>query len=202
MHFFHYGKFFLMFLVKFPMFHVEHRVKMRFLVLLLTTICLFGCNKPNPNPELADAIYLDLADQAKDAKSACESEKKKLEGFKKELDEIKPGEGIKYAQKRYFESEARVQRLDQQAKFLDIKAESRLRYTKVEYMKAFQAGKPWPSPEEVEAYKKYKEVSVVPKGWDTKERVSTYDKEFGVKPAAEHASEKPKKEGKSEASEH
>jgi len=190
-----------MFFVKFPMFHVEHRVKMRFLVLLLTTICLFGCNRPNPHPELADEIYSDLTNQTKSAKGDLESEKKKLVDFKKELDTIAPGAGIKYAQKRYFESEARVQKLEQEAKYLETRANSRLRYTKVEYMKAFQAGKPWPSPEEIESYKKYKETSKVPRGWDTKERVSSYNKKFGIKPPIEKAPEKPKKDEKSEAKE-
>lgn len=187
-----------MFYAKIPMFHVEHRVTMRILVLLLITIGLFGCSKPNPNPELSDEIYQDLQSQAGDVKKEAESEKKKLEGFKKDVEKSVPQTGeVKHAQKRYFESEMRVQKLEQLAKYFELKAEDRKRYTKAEYLKAFKAGKPWPTEEELEAYKQYKLSSKVAAGWDTRKRVEAYEKESGTgsKPAkgGEHGEKGEKK---------
>ena len=157
---------------------------------------LLGCNKPNPHPELADEIYLDLNTRAQDAAKEVDSEKKKFEGFKKELEEVKPQTGeIKYAQKRYFESELKIQKLEQTKKYFELKAASRKKYTFLEYQKAFHAGKPWPTEEEIESYRKYKEVSNVPPGWDTKKRVSSYEKANGITSSASKSPEKPKKEG-------
>lgn len=162
------------------MFHVEQRVCMRILCLILTIAVLFGCNKPNPNPELADPIYSDLQNRAQDSQKELDSEKKKLDGFKKELDAVKPQTGeIKYAQKRYFESEAKVQRLEQEVKYYELKAQSRKRFAKQEYMKAFIAGKTWPVPDEAEAYKVHRELSSIPTSWDSRKRVKSYEETAG-----------------------
>ena len=169
---------------------------MRILALFFIMTSLLGCNKPNPHPETLDEIYLDLNTRAQDAAKEADAEKKKFEGFKKELDAVIPQTGeIKYAQKRYFESEAKVKKLEQLQKFYELKAASRKRFTFIEYQKAFQAGKPWPTAEEIESYRKYKEVSHIPGGWDTKKRVATYEKEHGIVSAASKGPEKPKKEG-------
>jgi hypothetical protein len=169
------------------MFHVEHRVTMRIFVLLLITIGLFGCNKPNPNPELSDDIYQDLQSQGAEVKKEAESEKKKLEGFKKDVEKAVPQTGeIKHAQKRYFESEMRVQKLEQLAKYYELKAEERKRYTKTEYLKAFKAGKPWPTEDEILAYKQYKISSQVSPGWDSRKRVEAYGKASGAGAGASH----------------
>lgn len=176
MHFFHYGKVFLKFYEKFPMFHVEHRVCMYYLTLFIVLFGLSACNKPNPNPELADPIYLDLQQQAQNAKKDLEAELKKLEGLKKDLDAAIPQTGaIKYAQKHYFESEARVSRLQQEFKYFELKAASRKIHGNKEYTKAFKEGKSWPDSEEVEAYKVQKEISNINPSWQTKKRVEAYD---------------------------
>jgi hypothetical protein len=182
-----------MFYAKIPMFHVEHWVTMRILAILFITISLFGCNKPNPNPELADEIYQDLTAQASEVKRETESEKKKLEGFKKDVEKAVPQTGeIKYAQKRYFESEMRIQKLEQLAKYYELKAAERVRYTRLEYLKAFKDGKPWPTEEELAAYRQYKLSSHIDGGWDSRKRVKAYEKDRGI------ASEGSKGAGKSE----
>jgi hypothetical protein len=199
LYFLRYGKFFLMFFPKNPMFHVEHRIFMLKTLLLIALACLVGCTKPNPHPELADDIYLDLQAQAGSAKKEAEEEKKKLEGFKKDLDAVIPQTGaIKYAQKRFFESEAKSQRLEQAAKYFELKVQSRLTYTKTEYMKAFRAGKPWPTPEEIASYKKYKELASRPLSWDSRKRVQSYEKENGITPSG-HAGEKGEKKAETKS---
>lgn len=195
-----------MFYANIPMFHVEHRVIMRIFVLLLITIGLFGCNKPNPNPELSDEIYQDLQSQGAEVKKEAEGEKKKLEGYKKDVEKAVPQSGeIKHAQKRFFESEMRVQKLEQLAKYYELKAEERKRYTKTEYLKAFKAGKPWPTEGELAAYKQYKTSSQVPPGWDSRKRVEAYGKGRGGGEKAAHGGEhgeKGEKKPESEPKEH
>jgi hypothetical protein len=145
---------------------------------LVTTL---ACNKPNPNPEMGDEIYLDLKSQAESAKKDAESEQKKLEGLKKDVETSVPQTGtIKYAQKHYFDAEARVQKLEQVAKYFELKSDSRLKYTKSEYLKAFKAGKAWPTPEELESYKVYKALAKKDPSWDSRKRVQAYEKENGI----------------------
>ncbi|MGE5086962.1 MAG: hypothetical protein ACM3MG_11720, partial [Bacillota bacterium] len=57
------------------------RIITAFAILFLIT----ACNKPDPNPELKDPIYADLQTQLGAATQALEAEKKKLEGFEKDL---------------------------------------------------------------------------------------------------------------------
>jgi len=183
-----------MFYAKIPMFHVEHRVTMRILTILFITIGLFGCNKPNPNPELADEIYQDLTSQAGEVKKEAENEKKKLEGFKKDIEKAVPQTGeIKHAQKRYFESELKVQKLEQLAKYFELKAADRMRYTKAEYLKAFKAGKSWPTEEELAAYRQYKLSARVDGGWDSRRRVKAYEKDRGIASEGPNGVEKVRK---------
>jgi hypothetical protein len=187
------------------MFHVEHQENMLKIAFLFITICLFGCTKPNPNPELADDIYLDLKSQSENVKKEVETEKKKLEGFKKDLETAVPQTGaIKYAQKRFFESEAKVQKLEQLAKYFELKTESRLKYTKSEYLKAFRAGKVWPTPEEIESYKKYKELAANTSGWDSRKRIKAYEKENGTVSDGKtgEKAEKGEKKAESKSAEH
>jgi hypothetical protein len=170
-----------MFYVKYPMFYVEHQVGMRILVIFFIMISLVGCNKPNPNPELMDEIYHDLKSQAENTQKQVEAEKKKLEGLRKELDTATPQSGtIKHSQKVYFESEFKIQKLEQLAKYYEFKTESRKKYTNLEYLKSFKAGKPWPTEEELLSYKQYKESMNAEKSWDTKKRVQNYKKINGI----------------------
>lgn len=151
---------------------------MHILVVVFLIGALLGCNKPNPNPELADPIYLDLNSQAQSVQRELEVAKKTFEGHKKELATVTPQSGaIKYAQKRYFESETKIQILEQKKKYLELKALSRKQYSQREYTKAFKDGKAWPTLEEVEAYKTYQQFVENPKGWDTKKRVREYEAE-------------------------
>lgn len=176
---------------------------MRVLAFIFIITCLFGCNKPNPNPELADEIYQDLQTNAADARKDVESEKKKLEGFKKDVEKAVPQTGeIKYAQKRYFESEMRVQKLEQLAKYYELRAETRKRHTKAEYLKAFKEDKPWPTEEEIAAFKQYKLSSVVDAGWDSRKRVKSYEKEHGIISEVSKSHEKGEKKPESAPSGH
>lgn len=154
---------------------------MRGLLFLIIILALSGCNKPNATPELNDEIFSDISNSSASAKKDLESERKKLEGFKMDIDKAIPQTGeIKFAQKRFFESEANVQKLQQLQKYLELKAESRKTHVRTEYLKAFKAGSPWPTVEELESYKIYKQVSKIAPSWDTRKRIEAYEKQSNL----------------------
>lgn len=145
-------------------------------ILIIISTWLLACNKPNPTPELVDPIYIDLQQQAQSAKKELESEIKKNEGYKKEVESAVPQTGaIKYAQKRFFESEARVDKLKQEVKFYELKVDSRKQFARKMYAKAYKNGEIWPNEEEFVAYKTQKALSNIETSWKTKKRVESYE---------------------------
>ncbi|MGZ3796212.1 MAG: hypothetical protein ACXWRE_00610 [Pseudobdellovibrionaceae bacterium] len=160
---------------------------------------LFGCNKPNPNPELTDQIFQDLQSQTQNTQREIDTEKKKLEELKKELNAVTPQTGmLKHLQKKYFESEVKIQKLEQLRKYYEIKSESRRIYTKGEYLKAFQTGKPWPTQEELTSYKQYKESLNYGKSWNSRERVKNYEKQNGISSVSTEISKKQEKKAETQ----
>jgi hypothetical protein len=158
---------------------------------IFIALSLFGCTKPNPNPELADEIYLDLQSRAQSVEKEVETEKKKFEGFKKEMETAVPQTGaIKFAQKRYFESEIKIGKLGQLANYYGLKAESRKQYTKAQYARAFKDRKPWPTEEELASYKQYQESAKAEKSWNSQARVKEYEKKTGAASTAAKIAEK------------
>lgn len=173
------------------------KIGLCFLILLL-----LACEKPNPNPELGDAIYSDLNAQSETAAKNAEAEKKKLEGLKKDLESAKPYTGdLKVAQKRYFESERKVQQYEQEKYYYSLRARSRKQAVRDAYFKNFPNQKTWEPVDETKAYEDYQKLSKTPLAWDANRRIANYTKEtgFGATKKA-GAGEKPKEE-KSEAPE-
>jgi hypothetical protein len=167
---------------------------MRKNLLFLTLILVLGCEKPNPTPELADAIYQDLNSQAESAGKAAEAEKKKLEGLKKELSEAKPQTGdTKVVQKRYFEAERKVQQFLQEQFYYSLRAKTRKSEVRRSYAAAFSEQKPYDNEDETKSFETYKKVSQPPGSWDAKRRIANYTKETGFGAPAGQKIEKPEK---------
>ena len=166
---------------------------MRILSIFIITLLLVACNKPDPNPELKDEIYADLNTQLADVGHELEAEEKQLVEHQKALSEVTPQTGqIKYAQKRVYDSEEKINKLRQEKQWLALRAEERLKYTKKEYLKAFKAGKPWPDPAEFEQYKLEMKMRKAKKEWDVKQRMQ----EAGLSvPGAKKPAGGEKKEG-------
>jgi len=143
------------------------------IILILT--CLFvlaACNKPDPNPENKDPIYSDLNARLAKVSGELNAEIKTLEGHKKEMAEVTPQTGqIKYAQKRIFESQAKITRLEQEKQYLELKAAARLKATRTSYKKAFEKKEPWPDPVEFETYSAEQRLRDAKKTWDVKQRL-------------------------------
>lgn len=142
-----------------------------FFIALLPGILLTGCSKPNPTPEVLDPIYGDLSKREADFAAQIAAEEKLLAEHKEKLLKLTPQTGqIKFAQKRYFESLARIAKLEQMKKYYSLRKETRKSYVRTEYLKAFRENRPWPDPKEYQDYKAQKALEDAPRVWNAKER--------------------------------
>ena len=142
----------------------------------MISLFLVSCNKPDPNPELKDPIYADLNALLGSAKQAVESEKKALEEHTQALKDVIPQTGqIKYAQKRFYESEAKITRLEQEAKYLELKIAARKKLAVKSYQAAFAKEETWPDPQEWNSYQAEKNLRSAKKSWDSKARIEEYN---------------------------
>lgn len=145
---------------------------MRVISLLFISLFLFACNKPLSNPELSDPIYSDLSSMLASTTQAIVAEKATLMGHEKALQEVVPQSGqIKYAEKRVKESKERINRLEQERLYLELKLNNRKRVSQSSYAKAFEKGEPWPNPKEWESYLLEKKFRSAKKDWDVRERM-------------------------------
>lgn len=147
----------------------------RLILFLILSICFLGCNKPNPHPETLDPIFADMQKRLAEYKKAVEEEKKVLIEHEKEVRSAKPQSGqIKYAEKRYYESKHRIEKLEQMANYYEVKIESRLKAVKKEYLKAWSQKKPWPDPQEYKDYLENEAAQTVRPTWNAGERIKKY----------------------------
>lgn len=135
-----------------PMFYVEHQMK--YLFFIAFALFLASCNKKDPNPELSDPIYKDLTEELGIASKALEDEEKNLASLMKEKDQAVPQTGqIKYATKKVYDSQARVDVLRQQKQFFEIKIELRKHEVQQRYAESLkEGGRPWPDQAEIATY--------------------------------------------------
>lgn len=153
------------------MFHVEHMHK-HFILIILTVFLLAGCEKPNPHPEALDPIMADIESELKATDSTIKSTEKELEGFQLEEKKVQPQTGQnKYAQKRIYETTARLDKLKQMLQYWELRRESRLKEARRLYMIAYKAKQPWPDPNEFKEYSMQKKLRLAPLGWSVKRRM-------------------------------
>lgn len=134
---------------------------------------LAACNKPDPNPELKDPVYSDLIALQGSTNQALDAEIKKLEGFKQELRDVIPQSGqIKFAQKRVYESQERITKLEQEKIYYELKIKERLSQARKSYAKSFEKKEPWPDPKEWDEYQTAKKLRNAKRAWDVKQRMS------------------------------
>lgn len=159
---------------------------MRTLVLLfiLSSLFLSGCKKPNPHPELIDPIYLDLQRELGEAQKAVDAEKANLAEHKKNLGLAVPQTGqIKFAQKRYNDSVAMIEKLSQMVKYWELRIETRQKEARKSYLEAYNKEKPWPDPKEWEEYHSVQKMQHIPKTWSVQNRINELGLTKKAKPA-------------------
>ncbi len=116
---------------------------------------MISCEKKDPNPELSDAVYLDLRTELEIAQKNLIAEEAQNKKVKEDLDLVTPQTGQhKYAQKRYFESMNNLDLYKQQVKYFEISLELRKHEAKTRYLESLtKGGRPWPDSKEIEDYK-------------------------------------------------
>lgn len=128
---------------------------MKPLLFIAFALILASCTKKNPNPELSDAIYMDLQEELGIADKALEDELKNLATLQKEKDDVVPQSGqVKYAIKKVEDSLARIDRLKQQKQFFEISLETRKHLVAERYEESLtEGGRPWPDETEIADYR-------------------------------------------------
>lgn len=157
------------------MFHVEH---MRIYLILCISILLFGCDRPDPQPQLRDPIYLDIQSEITSLQQAFDSESKTLQEHQKTLSEVIPQTGqIKYAQKRVDESKAVLNKMAQELEYQRLKLQAQEKKARVSYKKAHNLKEAWPNPTEWSEYQAEKRFRSAKKTWDVESRMKELSSE-------------------------
>ena len=165
-------------------------MKAKYVLIILSMLFAVGCNRPDPNPELKDPIYLDIQRELQEAKREVDAQEKQLEEFKKAFASVVPQTGqIKFAQKRLNDATDKLQRQRQMVRYWEIRLDTRKAESKKLYQQAFSKDKPWPNQQEWQEYKTIRAAQTKPKLWSIDDRF----KELGIqrKPLAP---DKPKPE--------
>lgn len=140
-----------------------------------------GCNSPDPKPELKDAIYQDMLQQKDQTAKDLEAALKKLDGHQAELKKVVPQTGqIKFVEKRIWETQNLISSLQQQQKYWTIRLDQRRDYVRKNSLIAFNEGKAWSDPKELEAYLTEKRLRLAKLDWDTKSRREHFLRETGL----------------------
>jgi hypothetical protein len=125
-----------------------------------------GCNKPLPNPELKDPIYLDLVGSIEEKTAIAEDKRNLLKSSYIELEKAKskPSEYIE-KKNQYFKALEDVAVAEQNLRFYQIRAESRLIWIRNEYLESFKAGKEYSFGQSFDHYQKNKELQNSNRMW-------------------------------------
>lgn len=167
-----------------PMFHVEH---MRFSLLLCFSLLLIGCDRPDPQPQLRDPIYLDIQSEITSLQQSLDAESKTLIEHQKSLAEVVPQTGqIKYAQKRVDESKAVLNKLNQEIEYQRLKLQAQEKKARASYKKAHESKEAWPNPTDWSEYQTEKRFRTAKKTWDVENRMKELTSEKEKRPEEHH----------------
>lgn len=155
---------------------------MKYLFFIAFALFLTACDKKNPTPELQDEIYKDLVQELDIASKVAEDQEKAIASLKKDQQTAVPQTGqVKYATKKVYDAEAKLEVMKQHKQFFEIKIELRKHEVRQRYEESLkEGGRPWPDPQEVATYKAVTKLQrdkiqyeknggkVVPRGTDQK----------------------------------
>lgn len=166
---------------------------MRFFIILLLGSLISACDRPEAEPEKRDPLYLSVVSEEQSVRSQRIALMKELEGFEKDLLMVAPQTGqIKYAQKRVFETQEKITKLEQLEKYWKLKAVERKAFSRRKYLEAYSKKETWPNPEEYQEYLAEKKLIDAPRAWNVKSRLAqevgslSGHEEFETSPKASH----------------
>lgn len=164
---------------------------LRILIIFFVIIWISACNKPDPEPEKKDPIYADLQAELGISQREIAEVEKQLSDYRSDLERVKPQTGkIKYAQKRYFETEKALDMLKQREKYWKIRIEERARFVRQKSMEAYQQGRKWESGNEYEEYLAEKRLRRAKLVWDARQRREDALKEIKAESGPDSSSSK------------
>jgi hypothetical protein len=145
------------------------RNSLRFTIFIGILIVISACAKPMPNPESIDPIYVDLLKQSGSYTKAAEDETKKMTKGKAELAKLSPRDPLRGSfMHQIHQSEVNIVQLKQKALYYEIRAKQRMEFDSEDYLRAFNANKPWPNHEEFSSYTLRKKLVDAPRNWDAR----------------------------------
>jgi len=125
------------------MFHVEHMKNT--CTILILALFLFGCNKPDPNPEFKDPILKNMNESISILEADLKTTDKAILDAENMQKNALPLTGeAKLGAKRAYEAKSNKMKIEQHIQFLKIRRETRIKKVRQEYLKFFKAGKAWP----------------------------------------------------------
>lgn len=140
-----------------------------FIFLLMTTI---SCSRVDKNPELRDPVYSDIQSEIGTLKTAIDLKIKEIDGFKLELKDVVPQSGqIKYVQKRLYEAQGALTRMEQELLFFELKRESQIESARRGYHRSLKDNSIWPDPKEYGEYLVEKRFRRASKTWNARDRM-------------------------------
>lgn len=145
---------------------------MRYLFLIAFLLSAgVACNKPEPNPENQDRIYQDLLSELTETQKKAAEVEASVQDYQKKLSEVVPQTGqIHYVQKRTFDSQNQLDRLQQQIKYWTLRSESRRDYVRRKSLQAFYKGEKWSDEKEYNDYMTQKRMFHARTQWNARER--------------------------------
>ena len=169
---------------------MEHRKTRLFLPisLLATLLILSGCKKPLDNPELVDPIYIELVDATAKIKKNMEEEEKQLIEAKKELQKADLTVGEKrQVLKQLSAGDKKLRLMEQDRKFFELRAKSRIVHVREIYPARFEKDLPWPNPDEIAVFEANKRLRGASRNWADNVPKLKYGPKPAEKPKAEAA---------------
>ncbi len=174
------------------MFYVEHSflrkmvgMKASFkLIAALSIIVLFaGCEKPDPNPEFRDPIYGDLQKESDSAVKDVESAKTEADKLTDDISKLEPRDPSRsvMVNQRVAKNKAEAGSR-QRANYFKIRAEQRRDTDRRDYLRAFDAKKLWPDPNEFKNYEVMRKLQTTSRSWDDRVPKNTRNDKGGPKP--------------------
>jgi hypothetical protein len=191
--------------VQFPKLHKQLHIQssLRLVLISISSLFLLSCERPMDNPESVDRIFNDLNQDSKSVQTLINSEKKTLEDIEKDISATKSGDNsIKTKFRKKYESEHKIQALEQSTQYLKLRALTRKEYVSKVYPKYFEKKIAWPDNEEWKDYQSSKRLNAADRDWNHRvPKLGKHIKDYNAKAAAEFHTAPEKKEAKKEGEE-
>lgn len=136
---------------------------------VFTILSLSACSKEDPQPEIRDPIYNELAAKSKALDEEVKSLKEKLANLEIDLEKAEPNSiSKKDVEKDLRKHKKMLQAAQQSLTYYKIRAERRKLVDKLTYKEAYAAGKEWPDPKEFEQYQTSLRLREANRNWSAR----------------------------------